>query len=778
LPVKILPEYEIGGVSSIVHGLNYVKSLRAAGVNVKVTNNSWTTFWNYSQPTESAIRGHRDPNGDFNTNDAILFVAAAANDSKYMDDGNASYPAMYDSDNILCVASTDRNDDLAFDSNVSSVHVDMAAPGVSIYSTIRTINATPYGLMSGTSMAAPHVTGAAVLAWAAKSTATYTEVKAALMDGTDLNPATAGLTVTGGRLNARRSLDLIKAPLDVNGTDGDNTIEVRVNPNNTAQIQVQIGTDVTNHTRSNYTSVRVYGKGGIDGITINESVAPIGLPVWVDGGAGNDTITGASGAEKLLGGDGNDTITAGAGNDHIHGGPGADTLNGGANDDTLIGGENSSGFDALNGDSGNDRLAGDHGDDNLAGGFGNDTYSFPDPRPNEWLGADVVTESTDTEAGTDVLHFFNFYRSGFGVRTVDISVSGSRGGTTAFSDFRINLHLTAATGVENVRGTRLPDEIHGNSLGNVFWGYDEADTLFGAGGNDTLHGGAENDIFVSEPGSDTLNGNDGDDTMSNGTAADGADVFNGGAGTDVANYQERTTNLSVSLDSIANDGGTAEADNIKNDVETINAGPGNDSLSTSSAPVTIDGGPGNDIITGGPGIDTLRGGEGTDTIQGRGGNDIIHGGENDDTLYGDDPAYNTVGGGDTINGDGGNDTIVGGYGDDNLDGGDGDDWMYGDDNPPTSLAVCKDTMDGGPGADQLWGGYGDDIMTGGDGADILRGEYGNDSFKAADGVEDTLYGGHGNDKAKSPGDQDSSRDVGIINDVIPLADIEVLQDPP
>jgi len=91
--------------------------------------------------------------------DAPLFVAAAGNNAND-NDINPFFPANINLDNIISVAATDYNDDLASFSNFGANSVDLTAPGVSIASTIP---GNSYAYKSGTSMAAPHVSGAGAL---------------------------------------------------------------------------------------------------------------------------------------------------------------------------------------------------------------------------------------------------------------------------------------------------------------------------------------------------------------------------------------------------------------------------------------------------------------------------------------------------------------------------------------------------------------------------------------------------------------------------------------
>ncbi len=109
------------------------------------------------------------------------------------------YPAGYDLDNIISVAATDHNDELAGFSNWSNSWVDLGAPGVDVLSTVRR---NKYSLISGTSMAAPHVAGVAGLVMAQFPGLSNETVKARILATVDPLPSLEGKTLTGGRLNA------------------------------------------------------------------------------------------------------------------------------------------------------------------------------------------------------------------------------------------------------------------------------------------------------------------------------------------------------------------------------------------------------------------------------------------------------------------------------------------------------------------------------------------------------------------------------------------------
>jgi subtilisin family serine protease len=174
-------------------------TLYAADHGADVASNSWGGG-PYDQALLNAI--------EYGASKGMLFVAAAGNDS-VNNDVTPTYPATYASDAVFAVAATDHNDALASFSSYGAKSVDLGAPGVNILST------TPgntYQSFSGTSMATPHVAGAAALVEAKFPGATLYGIKALLMNSVDPNAALAGKTVTGGGLNIGNALSCENKP--------------------------------------------------------------------------------------------------------------------------------------------------------------------------------------------------------------------------------------------------------------------------------------------------------------------------------------------------------------------------------------------------------------------------------------------------------------------------------------------------------------------------------------------------------------------------------------
>ncbi len=287
----------------------------------------------------------------------------------------------------------------------------------------------------------------------------------------------------------------------------------------------------------------------------------------------------------------------------------------------------------------------------------------------------------------------------------------------------------------------------------------------------TLYGGAGDDYLRGGGGASTLRGDDGNDTLDGGG---GADVFYGGAGVDVADYSSRSDNLTINLGyGNTDDGGKREHDDVKEDIENVWGGSGDDRINGSNSGNTFLGNAGEDTLVGNAGNDSLLGGEGDDFLDGAEGNDTLNGGK-------------------------GNDTVVGDYGNDALAGGDGNDsletfsWLNqswpktwtlnitfdgvandgilknGNANETDNIAADIETVIGTPGADKIVardnvarkllgeggndtitagsgndtveGGDGDDLLDGGDGDNLIKGGIGDDRLFAGSGA-DTIIGG-------------------------------------
>lgn len=142
----------------------------------------------------------------------MLFVAAAGN-SAISVDAVPSYPCALPFAQVVCVAATDSLDRLAAYSNYGVAQVDLAAPGSTILSTYPS---GAYAYLTGTSMAAPHVAGAAALALSAQPGLSVAQLKGVLLSSVDPLPTLQGRVASGGRLNAAR---VVASALAVNRFD-------------------------------------------------------------------------------------------------------------------------------------------------------------------------------------------------------------------------------------------------------------------------------------------------------------------------------------------------------------------------------------------------------------------------------------------------------------------------------------------------------------------------------------------------------------------------------
>ena len=521
--------------------------------------------------------------------------------------------------------------------------------------------------------------------------------------------------------------------------------------------------------------------GDIFGRTIvvdSDTFATIILNAEADTGDGDVFM------EAFLPGD--NIINGGTGNDSLTGGAGDDTLNGGAGNDRIRG---LTGDDVLEAGDGNDLLEGGIGDDTLLGGAGNDV-----------LNGNFGTDSVDGGAGVDTLSFeFN----SFGV-TATIEANG-----TGFAEY--GSVLENFFGIENLRGSTWNDVLTGDDLANVIEGGLGSDTISGRGGDDTLNGDDGNDILRAGPGNDVASGGDGNDILNGGDGDDtllgnddndffvgigGVDFIDGGAGIDTNSFQG--IGLGVTATVNADGSGIASYGAVNEDfvgIENLTGSENDDVLTIAGGfDSVLRGLGGNDLLIGGTGSDLLIGNSGDDILRGGAGNDSALGGEGNDNLNGG-------GGNDFLSGQSGNDFFVGIGGTDTIVGGVGFDTnsfqgiglgvtarinddgtgtaeygqvneffveierLVGSSNDDTLIATGSrgtrllgldgdDTLIGGFGDDVLIGGAGNDLLNARGGNDLIFGNLGNDTINAGDGDDfargdegdDFIAGGAGNDR--------------------------------
>lgn len=235
MALKVIADSGIGLLSDAIEGLEY-----ALDKGVRISNNSYG--YSYADLLPEEIAEH---NALFDAIQAAqaadhLFIAAAGNDA-IDTDVTTHYPSGFALDNIIAVGATDNTDSLAWFSSYGATSVDLAAPGDIIFSVAKLFAGIleDYGWESGTSLAAPHVTGVAGLILELEPSWNYQQIKARILTTTRTVPGLAGTSITGGVLNAFSALDGLPAQdvtIDVLPGDPANAVY----PNQSGKLPVTI----------------------------------------------------------------------------------------------------------------------------------------------------------------------------------------------------------------------------------------------------------------------------------------------------------------------------------------------------------------------------------------------------------------------------------------------------------------------------------------------------------------------------------------------------------
>lgn len=270
--------------------------------------------------------------------------------------------------------------------------------------------------------------------------------------------------------------------LALTGDGADDVVAIRP-AGDLTRVQVDLGADGTieqDLLRSTVLRVEARGGDGRDRIAISLGGAG-GEPVTIDGGAGNDLLSGGTGTDEIAGGPGDDVIEPKQGNDRADGGPGADlfTWRPGDGSDLLDGG---TGLDELDFDASN------AGEQLTLSRNGQRALLFRNvANVTQDLGS-VERVMLDALGGSDVLTV-----SGDGIGDATVLVADLGAGTDT---------ATGGDGDDTIDGGADADTISGGAGGDLLLGGAGNDSLRGGSGDDGLDGGADDDALFGDAGSD------------------------------------------------------------------------------------------------------------------------------------------------------------------------------------------------------------------------------------------------------------------------------------
>jgi Ca2+-binding RTX toxin-like protein len=441
----------------------------------------------------------------------------------------------------------------------------------------------------------------------------------------------------------------------------------------------------------------------------------------IDGGGGNDVLTGAGLGDTIFGNTGNDLIAGGAGNDLLIGGVGTDTVSfvgealTGARINlesgsvlsslgTLL--DNLSEFEVVFDSDGSNEITGfANAASRLEGRGGNDTI-FGGSAADTLLGGDN-DDIIAGGAGVDSLD------GGSGIDTLDmISEPGFTGGTIDLANERMGI----GSPFETIIGFEAVFDSDGSNI--IFGSGASALRLEGRGGNDTITGSSSADTILGGLGNDFIRGGAGVDSLDGGDGTDTLDLtaepsFTGGI-IDLANERMGIGSpfeTIIGFEAVFDSDGSNIIFGSGASALRLEGRGGNDTITGSSSADTILGGMGNDIIRGGAGVDSLDGGADRDTLDLSSQttltgatinlvNGVMTSAEGTETVTGFEAVFDSDGSnrifghpGGRVEGRGGNDTINGGPGVDTILGGTGNDLIFD--------SFGSDSLDGGADIDTI-----------------------------------------------------------------------------
>jgi subtilisin family serine protease len=349
MPLKVISSSNYVYWSTVVKALDYFIAAAKAnpGQRYAATSNSYGGNGASTAMNDAIGRAAKA---------GILFVAAAGNYATNTDN-SSFYPSCCSTlaaagwEAVVSVAAIGSTGGLASWSNYGPKTVDIAAPGVGIYSTVK---GGGYGSMSGTSMATPHVAGALALFCAANPTMSGAAVRDKMLKTAPPTQSVLGKVACNGRISLSRMLD-IAAPLPAPSEGSTTGADTLAGTSAADTLAGGLGDD--RYTVDNPGDKVVEQSGeGLDKIyaTVDTILPPNVERLYFSGtapntGLGNllnNVVSGNAGANRLGGG---------AGNDVVSGGGGADTLDGGSGNDTLTGGTGIDKFEITRGE-GNDTI--------------------------------------------------------------------------------------------------------------------------------------------------------------------------------------------------------------------------------------------------------------------------------------------------------------------------------------------------------------------------------------------------------------------------------------